>query len=304
LSRFPRLAGRDPCEAVALYEKAAEQGSTDAKVNLAVKLMNGSSGLMQDVPSAKVLLAEVATNQVHPVAEFNLALIAEKEANHILAIELYSKAAAAGHTESMVNLGSLLLAQAQRQSETTGYGLRNRRNMEAASLGRAARLYQEAALRGNPRAMYNLAAMTLEGQGIEPNQAVAAQLFGQAAMLGLAEAEPHAPRCAVCGRFAASACGGCGTAWYCGVECQRVHWAEHSSSCSGASNVAASIMRRYQMAQQVQLKKKMGHCHAQHDEHLQMEATQELLVPTVMAEGPPPAVPSPLPPLRVVGPHD
>jgi hypothetical protein len=149
----------------------------------------------------------VATNQVHPVAEFNLALIAEKEANHILAIELYSKAAAAGHTESMVNLGSLLLAQAQRQSETTGYGLRNRRNMEAASLRRAARLYQEAALRGNPRAMYNLAAMTLEGQGIEPNQAVAAQLFGQAAMLGLAEAEPHAPRCAVCGRFAASACG-------------------------------------------------------------------------------------------------
>lgn len=52
---------------------------------------------------------------------------------------------------------------------------------------------------------------------------------------------PHQPqatkeessKCARCGKYAHYLCSGCQSTWYCGQQCQRSNWTEHSAQCRG-----------------------------------------------------------------------
>jgi hypothetical protein len=58
-----------------------------------------------------------------------------------------------------------------------------------------------------------------------------------AASDGVMEVESGAASCSGCGRLGhrLSLCRGCGTAVYCGRQCQKSHWALHKASCRAAS---------------------------------------------------------------------
>ena len=66
-------------------------------------------------------------------------------------------------------------------------------------------------------------------------------------------AQRSAERCSACGtRGRLSACTACGTAAYCGRQCQKGHWPAHKPSCRAASAAIAQTVDQWLLPPQRQ----------------------------------------------------
>ncbi|KAE8736581.1 hypothetical protein FOCC_FOCC017963 [Frankliniella occidentalis] len=53
------------------------------------------------------------------------------------------------------------------------------------------------------------------------------------------------PACMVCGRPAGQRCAGCGAAYYCGKDHQKLHWKQHKPGCSPVKEASSAQLGRY-----------------------------------------------------------
>ena len=99
---------RDPIGAIELYTRAAEAGSTDAAINLAVALFEGTA-VPQDVPRAIELLTRAA-DAGSPIATFNLGVLAQDRISGtpVEAVSLFRRAARSGEPRGFLAAAILL----------------------------------------------------------------------------------------------------------------------------------------------------------------------------------------------------
>lgn len=155
-------------EAIRWYASAAEQGQMDAQYALALIAMDGAGGAARDEETAGLWMLEAA-RRGHVFAQFDLGNmyaqgdgVAQSDAN---AATWFEAAAAQGHRDAQYNLGVLYLA---------GRGV----DQDAVT---ALRWFAEAAEQGHPDAQYNLGISYLTGRNTDPNPAEAVRWLTAAA---------------------------------------------------------------------------------------------------------------------------
>ena len=150
-------------ENLKLYQEAAEQGSFIAQNNLGVYYRDGL-GAAKDLNEAERYFKLSAEKNYAP-AQYNLGLLYYNENNLDEAAKYFKLAADNGDSRAMVYLGFM------------AYNAKNYRD--------AAVLYRRAAEDNNPEGFNNLAALYLNGQGVDKNLNEAMKLYAKAAELGL-----------------------------------------------------------------------------------------------------------------------
>ena len=154
-------------ENLKLYQEAAEQGSFIAQNNLGVYYRDGL-GVAKDLNEAERYFKLSAEKNYAP-AQYNLGLLYYNENNLDEAAKYFRLAADNGDSRAMVYLGFL------------AYNAKNYKD--------AAVLYRRAAEDNNPEGFNNLAALYLNGQGVDRNLNEAMKLYAKAAELGLSIAK-------------------------------------------------------------------------------------------------------------------
>ncbi|MEO0372446.1 MAG: hypothetical protein AAF231_13395, partial [Pseudomonadota bacterium] len=155
------------------FQQAAEAGDPQAQNELGRLLFTGLGGV-QD-PAAALTWFEKAAASGSPDYIFDFASALETAsggANMPRVVDLYTRAAQAGHVEAAVSLAMLY---------QTGTGVDQ-------NLPEAVRLNEIGVTAGSARAQNNLGQLLARGEGIEQDYARAAELFSAAANQGLGEA--------------------------------------------------------------------------------------------------------------------
>ena len=157
-------------EKLKLYREAAEQGNVIAQNNLGVYYRDGL-GVAKDLNEAARYFKLSAEKNYAP-AQYNLGLLYYNENNMDEAGKYFRLAADNGDSRAAVYLGFM------------AYSVKNYKE--------AAFLYRQAAENKNPVGFNNLAALYLNGQGVDKNLNEALSLYTKAAELGLNAAKYNA----------------------------------------------------------------------------------------------------------------
>ncbi len=200
-------------EAIRWYASAAEQGQIDAQYALALIAMEGAGGAAQDAATAALWMTEAA-RRGHVFAQFDLGnMYAQGDgvaASDADAARWFEAAANQGHRDAQYNLGVLYLAgrgvaqsaptalswfeqaaeQGHRDAQyNLGISFLTGRNVEA-NPAEAVRWLQAASDQDQLNAVVALGLLHFEGQqGVERDEALAAQHFLRAAEAGNAEGQ-------------------------------------------------------------------------------------------------------------------
>jgi TPR repeat protein len=169
---------RDESEAVRWYRKGSNAGNPNAMAALGIALLDGR-GAAKD-PQEAVRLLKAAADKDNHDAIYRVAMlyahglkdaqglndIVSKDA--LEAARLLTRAAEAGHSPSMVDLGLLF---------NNGQGV-------AVDFNKAAMWYKRAADLGNSYGMVNLGFLQQQGKGVQQDDVAAVNLYRKAANLG------------------------------------------------------------------------------------------------------------------------
>lgn len=163
-------------EARSWHEKASAAGHTKATTALALFLLEGLGGPVDETHGLELL--QTSAEKGEPLALLNLGNLHERgrlvEQDRGEAAALYKSAARAGSIEAKVRLGALYYHSP---------------NDESPDYDRAFPLFLEAAETGNADALNYLGAMYEFGQGAKPDCALARQYYEKAAWQNHAKAQ-------------------------------------------------------------------------------------------------------------------
>ncbi len=163
-------ASNDFVRALALFEKAARQGSEHAQFNCAVMY---SGGLGTAVDNAKALMwLEKAARQGHPEAQYNCGVMYSNglgtAVDNAKALMWLEKAARQGHAQAQFNCGV---------KYDSGLGT-------AVDKAKALMWFEKAAQQGDARAQCNCGVMYSKGEGTAVDKAKALMWYEKAAQQG------------------------------------------------------------------------------------------------------------------------
>ena len=192
-------------------KRAAENGDTEAQIDLGVKYTNGQ-GVSKDFSEALKWFRK-ASEQGHAVAQYNLGVMYENgqgvPKNYSEAVKWYRKAAEQGYARAQNSLGFMYYCGQgvpqdyleamnwYRKSAEQGYVyaqnslgfMYEKGHGVPKNYSEAMKWYRKAAEQGYANAQYNLGLIYKNGQGVPQDYAEAAKWYRKAAEQGLAEAQ-------------------------------------------------------------------------------------------------------------------
>ena len=163
-----QLGKSDPVQALALFNKAAVNGSTSAMVKLGMLAQSGS----KPDPETALRWFEKAAALHSPEGHHRMGKLLQAS-DPRKAIEQFRLAAQGGYAPALVD-----------------YGIAHEEGLETAKdIASAVKAYQEAAEKGDPIGLYRLAICYDQGLGIAKNNAKATECFQTSGGAGYAEAQ-------------------------------------------------------------------------------------------------------------------